>query len=274
MNLAISQSLRSTKKVRVSERLRQEIAHWLFLKHWDSPLSWREERHFQIKLSTDASQSGWGGVLMSPKLETSDYWTMEEERLDIACKEALALDKVLRVFQDHVRDKRVDAMVDNQTVIYAWNNQGSRSRVLNDILKRLFSTTVELNDLLRLDYVSTHDNVADSPSRRLSVGDVTLSHRVWDMVEEAFGGSQGHTCDLMALDSNVMRDRCGVSLPHFTPHASTESLGVNMFAQDLSWHRHVMQRPYVFPPEILVILLHTKVVPAIDQTWLAEQEEI
>lgn len=252
MNLAISKGLRSKKKVHLTEELRREIAHWLFLKDWDSPLPWREERHFQIKLSTDASQSGWGGVLVSPMRETSDYWTEEEKLLDIACKEALAIEKVLRAFQDQVRNKRIDVMVDNQTVIHAWNNQGSRSRTLNDTLKRLFSTTIGLNVLLRLVYVPTHENPADAPSRRLSYGDYTLSPRLWEVVEQTFDKAQGHTCDLMALDSNAMRDRSGVCLPHFTPYPSAESLGVNMFAQDLTCHRSVMQRPYVFPPEILV----------------------
>ena len=252
MNLANSKGLRSQKKVHLTEELRGEIAHWLFLKVLDSPLPWREERHFQIKLSTDASQSGWGGVLVSPMRETSDYWTEEEKLLDIACKEALAIEKVLRAFQDQVRNKRIDVMVDNQTVIHAWNNQGSRSRTLNVTLKRLFSTTIGLNVLLRLVYVPTHENPAGAPSRRLSYGDYTLSPRLWEVIEQTFGKAQGHTCDLMALDSNAMRDQSGVCLPHFTPYPSAESLGVNMFAQDLTCHRSVMQRPYVFPSEILV----------------------
>ena len=95
-------------------------------------------------------------------------------------------------------------------------------------------------------------NPADAPSRRLSYDDYTLSPRLWEVIEQTFGEAQGHTCDLMALDSNAMRDRSGVCLPHFTPYPSAESLGVNMFAQDLTCHRSVMQRHYVFPPEILV----------------------
>lgn len=252
MNLSISKGLRSQKMVYLSKELRDEITHWLFLKDWDSPMPWREEKHLQIELSTDASQSGWGGTLVSPMAVTSDYWTADENPLDIACKEALAIEKVLRAFQDKVRDKRVDVMVDNQTVIYAWNNQGCRNPRLNDILKVLFSTTVDLNILLRLVYIPTHENPADAPSRRLSFDDCTLSPYMWGEIQKIFGDAEGHTCDLMALDTNAMRSPSGVCLPHFTPYPSAKSLGVNLFAQELDSHGPIMERPYVFPPQVLV----------------------
>ena len=55
----------------------------------------------------------------------------------------------------------------------------------------------------------------------------------------------------MALDSNAMRGKGGMPLPHFTPHPSPQSNGVNVFAQDA----HVaadMTHSYVFPPFSLI----------------------
>ena len=57
---------------------------------------------------------------------------------------------------------------------------------------------------------------------------------------------------MMALDSNAMLDCFGNRLPHFTPHQTPESAGVNVFVQDLASHRLIMQRPYVFPLLVLV----------------------
>ena len=37
-------------------------------------------------------------------VEASDYWTKEEQELDISAKEALALDKVLLSFFDSLRN--------------------------------------------------------------------------------------------------------------------------------------------------------------------------
>ena len=68
------------------------------------------------------------------------------------------------------------------------------------------------------------------------------------MVEGLFGP---HTVDLMAIDSNVMLDREGKSLRHFTPFPSVGSSGVNVFSQNLSAEGN----PYVFPPFNLIFPL-------------------
>ena len=68
-----------------------------------------------------------------------------------------------------------------------------------------------------------------------------------DSVENAFGGSSGHTFDLMALDSNAQVDRRGVPLPHFTL-ALARSRDVNLFAQGLSSVGVEVSNLYVFPP--------------------------
>ena len=101
----------------------------------------------------------------------------------------------------------MDALVDNQAVVQAWNNQSGKSGPLNKALKRLFFTTVDLNVSLRLSYISTNDNPADSHSRHLSTMDSKLCPALWKVVEQEFGGPTGHTCDLMALNSNAMKDK-------------------------------------------------------------------
>ena len=141
----------------------------------------------------------------------------------------------------------VDVQVDNQAVIHAWNNQGGRSPSLNNVLKRLFFTTVEFNICLRLVYVSTKANPADLPSRRLSLSDSRLTDMIWTVVQREFGGPDGHTCDLMALESNALRDYSGNHLPFFSPWPSPGALGMN-----LSQYPAVMRRPFVFPPLLLV----------------------
>ena len=70
---------------------------------------------------------------------------------------------------------------------------------------------------ISLQLVKSADNPADAPSRRLSVVDSTLTPRIWSTVKRVFGGPRGHTCDLMALDSNAQRDDNGIPLPHITP---------------------------------------------------------
>ena len=109
----------------------------------------------------------------------------------------------------------MDALVDNQAVVQAWNNQTGKSGSLNKALKRLFFTAVELNVSLHLSYISTHDNPADLHSRRLSAMDSQLCPALWEVVEQQSGGLTGHTCDLMALDSNAMKDKIWQMPPTF-----------------------------------------------------------
>ena len=253
MSAAISMCMRPSQPIAVQVALRDEITLWLFLEEWDDPLPWREKRHVQIELATDTSRTGWVGVISTPvKQEISDYWSKDEMMFDITTWEAFAVDKVLRAFKDLVKDCRVDVMIDNLAVMHAWNNQGGKGRDLNNAIKALFFTTMDLNILLHMLYIPSQENPADAPSRRLSSLDYTLASEIWNNVQLTFGGGQGHSCDLMALDSNAMSDKLGHPLPHFAPHPSPGSIGVNLLAQDLTQFSAIMQRPYVFPPNVLV----------------------
>ena len=99
-------------------------------------------------------------------VEASDYWTKEEQELDISAKEALALDKVLLSFADSLKNAWVDGLVDNQSVVYSWQRQGGRSMSLNRAIKKLFFTNSKLNIALHLMYIPSKENEADAPSRR------------------------------------------------------------------------------------------------------------
>ena len=253
MHLAISKAIRSGKPVPMYPALKAEISHWLFLETWDDPLPWRDEKHVRMSLASDASASGWGAVLHSShEVHVSDYWKPEEQGYDIATKEAAALDKALLSFATHLKDSWVDAEVDNQAVVFAWHNQGGRSSALNHVIKSIFRTTLQLNIALHLTYIPSATNPADAPSRRMSTLDSQLHPDIWQRVQRQFGGPSGHTCDLMALDSNAMTDLTGNPLPHFTPYPSPNSHGVNLFAQELQPDSPPLDAPYVFPPLVLV----------------------
>ena len=57
----------------------------------------------------------------------------------------------------------------------------------------------------------------------------------------------------MALDSNVMLGRNGSPLAHFSPHPIPQSVGVNLFSQNLLEFEN-MSNPYVFPPFVGPVL--------------------
>ena len=158
----------------------------------------------------------------------------------------LALCYALQACPKHIRDCRVDVQVDSRVAMDTYYGQGSRkSREANEVTKQLYGVVVERNLQLELCYVPSK---ADGPSRRISAVDAMLSAKAWERVQCAFGGSSGHTFDLMALDSNAQQDRNGLALPHFTPCGSPHSKGINLLAEG----EHDLSNMYVFPPFCLI----------------------
>ena len=67
---AISKASHSSKPIPVSDALRSEISHWLFLDTWTGFLPWKKEKHYSISLFSDASSVGWGSSIRIPSWTT------------------------------------------------------------------------------------------------------------------------------------------------------------------------------------------------------------
>ena len=246
---------KADSQVKLTNSFCQEILYWRFLDSWSGFLPWRHEKHCRLSMSTDASGFGWGCVRheTSGDVVIADYWKAEETTLNISTKEMLAISYALEACPEAVRDCRVDICVDSQVAIDAFRGEGSRNSLeLTNATKKLYQTVFSRNLQLELSHISSGDNEADGPSRRLSCMDAMLTPKIWLQVQKAFGGKEGHSFDLMALDSNAQVDWHGNHLPHFTPWSTPMSKGVNLFAQDLSDGSLDMRNPYVFPPFCLV----------------------
>lgn len=123
---------------------------------------------------------------------------------------------------------------------------GGRARGLSSVAKHVFHLVTQKNLQLTMTYVPSQSNPADSFSRKLTQSEC------WRMVQEKFGGTRGHTLDLMSLDSNAQRDLSGSPLRHFTPYPTPGSAGVDVFRQDLRSCDGVMVNAYAFPPFALI----------------------
>ena len=136
--------------------------------------------------------------------------------------------------------------VDNLACVQAWEKRTFKDLALNELMKDLFNFTVEFNVDLRLYYIHSKENPADSLSRTLSAQDCMLNRNKFLLIEKKFGL---HQFDLMSLDSNVIQDKDGLPLCHFTPFPTPGSAGVNVFSQTLCPSDNL----YVFPPFALVL---------------------
>ena len=219
----------------MSDDLKKELQYWEFLDSWDGFLPWRKESHFIVKIISDASNTGWFGILCLPvaSKQTRDYWSSDDLEVSggIAVKETKVLYQTLSIFRNELANGRVDEYVDNSNLIDFWNNEGGRNIILTNEIKDLFLLSMELNIALNMHYVPSKLNMADPPSRFYSDLDCAFPTPTWNLVDKAFGP---HSFDLMALLSNVKKSRNGCNLKFNSPSHFNESSGVNVFAQKLS----------------------------------------
>lgn len=250
VNRAIGLAAKRSGFVDMTDDLRQEILYWRFIDHWSGCFSWRNEKHLQITVASDASKFKWGALVdvKGQQIVCSDYWRNEDDR-PIHVKEAQALFNALCSVKDVVKNHRVDAYVDNLACVYGWESMSGKDPALNRIMKSLWNFSVDNNMDLHLLYVKSEDNPADCHSRRLSALDCMLTREKFETIEKRFGP---HSVVLMSLDSNCMISQVnGKPLRHFTPYPTPLSAVVNVFSQDITLEKN----PYVFPPFRLILPL-------------------
>ena len=223
VNRCISKGLKCSRLVQIDSFLRAELEHWKFLDTWEGSMPWREERHLQLLLATDASEYKWGASVSQNEenVKMGDFWDMDDLR-PIHIKEAHAIVKALTSMEEVIKNHRVDVFVDNKAVVSVWERQGRKDPSLNRVVKDLYEVTFRNNVDLHLVYIPSKDNPADEPSRSLSRADSTLSTDAWSIVEQMYGP---HSIDPIAVDSNAMRAKNGEVIRHFTPFPTPGSSG-------------------------------------------------
>ncbi|KAK3106944.1 hypothetical protein FSP39_003582 [Pinctada imbricata] len=180
VNRCISKGLKNSRLVEIDEYLRAELEHWKFLDTWEGNMPWREERHLQLVLATDASDFKWGAtvVLKGDNLKMGDFWERDDSR-PIHIKEAQALIKTLTALEGSICNHRVDAFVKNKALVSVWERQGRKDPSLNRVIKELYEITLRNNVDLHLVYIPSKENPADEPSRSVSRSDSTLSQEAF-----------------------------------------------------------------------------------------------
>lgn len=125
-----------------------------------------ERENSSVTLYTDASDSGWGAVLLYDGiiLETGERWDAVERKRHISEKEMVAVEKAATAFRDVLKGKHINLLIDNTTVIGVLRRGYSAHFHLNKhvaaVLQRLHATSYDI------EYVSSALNMADGASRR------------------------------------------------------------------------------------------------------------
>ena len=202
---------------------------------------------FSLGVRSDTTNSSC--TAMPPLMPVAAFWTLAEFLfllliigLTKSCRPALPSKKPWRLanalssFADTIKNSRVDVFADHSVLIHAWNKQAGRSHAFSDSLKAICEALMATICSLRLSRVPSAQNPADPPARSLFQADSRPSDACWERLQVVFGGTNGHSVDLMAPPSNAMYGFTGAKLPLFSSHPTPGCHGVNLLSQSPDLH--------------------------------------
>jgi len=226
-----------SSRVKLSHQALQDLQWWKSLPaRWNGRSIWRSPA--TASLHTDASKTGWGGVVDS-LLPAHGFWRQRQRRCHITLLELKAVRFTVEAFIAELRGKTVLHWCDNQAVIQVLTNVTSRSPELMKELRKLWRL-LDLEDItLRTRYIRSAANVwADRLSRRENQDDWMLGWKYFEALETLYGP---HTVERFATPNNTHLVRYNSEF-----HAPG-SEGVNALAQ--SW---LLENNFVNPPWFLL----------------------
>lgn len=220
--------------VRLSKQAIRDLRWWTQLRRENlSRAIFREAT--TATLFSDSSGYAWGGVLNGTVISHGLWTSAQRERHHITELELLAVLENVKAHLPRLRRRKILVLEDNQAVCYVFRNSSSRSPVLMALLRETWAIC-ELNDIeLSVQYVSTHDNLSDAPSRMRHSDHWRLLPDVLAYVEKKFGFK--HTVDRFATAATTLLPRFNSPFPD-PEHRSeaVDGLSTDWHCEHNWWH--------------------------------------
>ena len=208
--------------------------------------------YLSLRAHTDASARRWGGIFKSPKAVfiTGGDFAEEQINLHINVKEAVALEGSLQLFcqnnSEEIKGRTVVVNVDNKTLYHIYENGGSTGQVhITSVCKKLFWLQTNNQFKLKLQWIPSGENEADGITRESVDDDIRLHRKVFNTLWKEWGGIFR---DLMASSGNVQFNQMGEKLPFFSRYHDKGTLGVDVFAQNITRNGEARWPDFCFPP--------------------------
>ena len=202
------------------------------------PSAFNVVRHpeYDCVIYTDASSTGWGGVLGD--LRTGGQWTPAESLHHINYLEILAVLMTLKAFHNLVTGKHVRVLIDNTTSVATINHMGtSHSRECNLVNRLVWDWCVCNSVWLSAAHIPGVSNtLADIEFRQ------TLSSCEWALDSDCF--AQAGQKVQVTPDIDLFASRLNYKLKPFVAFKpDPEASAINAFG--ISWSNYSF---YAFPP--------------------------
>jgi hypothetical protein len=193
-----------------------EIRDWIqVLEEWNGrSILLRPRDQIAVSASADASESGWGGVILSsPTWPEHQGRTFHDElqwdHLHSNVRELLAQERLfMRILEVIPLEPGsvVELLADNQVAVWYLLHMGGRIPELSKIAERIWHAALARRIFLQARYVlGRSQEIADPLSRwREHRLDWQLPQRVWQVIEKMWGP---HDIDLFASSASAKLNR-------------------------------------------------------------------
>ena len=271
--------------------LRLEMLKWLEVRKQFNGASWYRAEHKLVSLTgaSDASSTGWGGVVRSPAdpvFRAGGDFPPDIASRHINVQEGYALKQTLHLFctdrPARVAGSTLVVDVDNKVLHDAAKRGRSRNTMLHEMITDFFWLQVRRDFTLKLRWVPSAANAeADGISRAGSDENVRLSTAAFTELWEWAGGFD---MDLMATPVSVQKvpakgHTAPIALPFYSRYRTQGCAGVDVLTQNVAYLPSSREPcfGFCFPPTSMVgvILQHLEeckaravvVVPDQKQSW-------
>lgn len=214
-----------------------------------------------LLLYTDACGKGWGAAVVKPGLNgrPPQPLTFTQSTFELANSthsahtEPTALAEAIFQLGDAIQGQCVRHRTDSLTTFYMVKNGGSRSQILNRLMRRIWLGCLALRVTLQAEYIGSQGIIkagADTLSRTALDSDLRLKPEVFEQLWDEYGP---FVADIFASSQSVHRSRVdgksrGPPLPFFSNLQQDlgleHCLGFDAFGGDWATQGVV----WVFPP--------------------------
>lgn len=267
-----------------------ELEKWLEVRKRFNGASWYRAEHKLLTLTgaTDASSSGWGGLIHSPGCDVfraGGDFPPDVANHHINLQEGYALQQTLQMycadFSDRIAGSTLVSDIDNKVFHDSFKRGRAKNTLMHGMIIDLFWLQVEYDFMLKLRWVNSKANAeADALSRPGSDDYVRLDEEVFGKLWSWAGSFD---MDLMATPASVQKKwiegvRTQENLPFYSRYRTQGCAGVDVLT-------HNIRMPgssdkcfgFCFPPTNMVgvVLQHLEecqaravmIVPDQKQSW-------
>lgn len=193
----------SSTKATISEEAREELLWWTTeaSRHNATPV---RPSLPELTLTTDASQTGWGGVCGEKTLQ--GFWNAADSAESSNHRELKAVALSLEELAPDLKGRHIRIRTDNTCTMWSIRRQGSaRSLKLLRLTKRIWSLAIQYSLTLTMEYIPGEQNTeADRLSRLLPRDDYRLTTEAVSLLQKEVGPL---TLDLFAEEGTALLPR-------------------------------------------------------------------